>query len=145
MLDALFKNLSHNAGGYKIISQGQEIDKGYKPDVVLKNEDGYIIMECDTSTTRKGYIGGMVKAAKYLSGDKKGIAVFVIKEKANTKVRQIYAHLIPYFEWIMPLTNLQAVYLISTDAYCPIDRPVVLLGTDFIEQAKAILRVGARI
>src|SRR5258705_11773932 len=117
MHDALFKNLAHNAGGYQIISQGQQLDKGYKPDVVLKSQDEYIIMECDTGTTRKGYIGGMVKAAKYLSGDKKGIAVFVIQEKNNTTVKQIHLHLIPYFEWIKPLTNLQAVYLISTKAY----------------------------
>jgi hypothetical protein len=139
MQDSLFKNLLHNADGYQIISNGQEIDKGYKPDVVLKNEDDYIIMECDTNTTRKGYIGGMVKAAKYLSGNKKGIAVFVIKEKNNTTVKQIHSHLIPYFEWIKQLTNLRAVYLISTEAYCPFDKPLGLFGSDFMNQAKAIL------
>jgi hypothetical protein len=141
MQDALFKNLLHKAAGYQIISHGQEIDKGYKPDVVLKSEDDYIIMECDTGTTRKAYIGGMVKAAKYLSGNRKGIAVFVIEEKDNTTVTQIHSHLIPYFEWIKPLTNLKAVYLISVKAYCPVDKPLEIFTADFLNQAKAILRV----
>lgn len=141
MEDTIFKNLLHNADNFRIISTGQEITKGYKPDVVLQNGNDYIIMECDTSTTRKGYIGGMVKAAKYLSGEKKGIAVFVIKEKKNTTVNQIYTHLTPYFEWIEPLTNLRAIYIISTDTYCSLSTPLKMLDIDFMTQAKAIKRI----
>lgn len=140
MKDNDFKNLLHNADGYEIISRGLEIVKGYKPDVVLKQGDQYIIMECDTGTTRKGYIGAMIKAAKFLSGEKKGIAVFVIKEKKNTTVKQIHAHLRPYFEWIEPLTNLLAIYLISTDLYCTIDTPLELLEIAFLKEAKIIER-----
>ena len=141
MEDSVFKNLQHNASDFSIIATGQEIAKGYKPDVVLQNGDDYIIMECDTGTTRKGYIGGMIKAAKFLSGEKHGIAVLVIKEKKNTTVQQIHSHLIPYFEWIEPLTNLRAIYVISTDEYCAIDTPLKLLETVFMEQARAINRV----
>jgi hypothetical protein len=141
MEDRIFKNLLHNADNFEIISTGQEITKGYKPDIVLQNGDDYIIMECDTNTTRKGYIGGMVKAAKYLSGKKKGIAIFVIKEKKNTTVNQIYAHLTPYFEWIEPLTNLRAVYIISTDTYCALNTPLKILDTVFMTEAKAIRRI----
>lgn len=141
MEDKLFKNLLHNADNFKIISTGQEITKGYKPDIVLKNGDDYIIMECDTSTTRKGYIGGMVKAAKYLSGKKKGIAVFVVKEKKNTTVNQIHAHLTPYFEWIESITNLEAVHIISTEHYCSIGTPLKLLDVIFMTHAKTIYRM----
>lgn len=138
MEDSFFKNLLHNADNFTIISTGQEIAKGYKPDIVLQNDEEYIIMECDTGSTRKGFVGGMIKAAKYLTGDKKGIAVFVIKEKKNTTVKQIHAHLIPYFEWIQPITNLNAVYIISTDEYCSLTSPLKLLDEIFVQQAKVI-------
>lgn len=141
MKDSLFKKLQHNAENFKIISTGREITKGYKPDVVLRNCDDYIIMECDTSSTRKGYVGGMIKAAKYLTGKKKGIVVFVIKEKKNTTVKQIHSHLSSYFEWIAPITNLSAVYLISMQEYSTADTPLKLLDTIFVQQAKALKRI----
>jgi hypothetical protein len=141
MKDNIFKGLVHYADNYKIVTTGQEIAKGYKPDAMLQHGNDYIIMECDTNTTRKGYIGGMIKAAKYLTGDRKGIVVFVLKEKKNTTVKQIHAHLQPYFEWIEPLTNLQAVYVIATDKYCVADKPLKLLDADFMQHAKTIVRV----
>lgn len=141
MKDNIFKGLVHAADNYAIVATGQEIAKGYMPDAVLQNGNNYIIMECDTSTTRKGYIGGMIKAAKYLTGAKKGIVVIVLKEKKNTTVKQIHAHLQPYFEWIEPLTNLQAVYVIATDKYCIADTPLKLLDEEFMAHAKTITRV----
>ena len=139
MKDADFKNLLHTAKGFDIISRGGEITKGYKPDVVLKRDNEYIIMECDTNTTRKGYVGAMIKAAKYLSGEKKGFAIFVLKEKKNTTVKQIQAHLQSYFEWTASLTNLQAIYLISTDSYFSADTPLELFAADFMKHVKTVV------
>jgi hypothetical protein len=117
MKDKAFKKLAHYADNFELISNGREIAEGYKPDAMLRSGNSHIIMECDTSTTRKGFVGGMVKAAKYLTGDKKGVLVVVLKEKDNTTVKQIHAHLQPYFNWIKPLTNLEAVYVIASDHY----------------------------
>ncbi|MGE9310862.1 hypothetical protein ACLOAU_04430 [Niabella sp. CJ426] len=141
MRDNIFKKLTHSAENYEIIAIGAEISKGYKPDCVLRSGNDYIIMECDTGTTRKGFVGGMIKAAKYLTGEKKGIVIFVLKEKENTTVEQIYAHLKPYFEWIEPLTNLRELFVISTTNYCSAETPIKLLDADFMNHAKRIVRL----
>ena len=115
----------------KIIKTGGELVKGYKPNTVLQKKNEFIIMECDTGTSRKGYLGAMIKAAKFLSNDKSGILIFVIKEKSNTKVHQISEHLKDYFTWIKPLTNLRAIHLISNEKYCPLETPIKILGKNF--------------
>lgn len=141
MEDSIFKNLAHGADGYFIMLNGQEIDTGYKPDVVLRNGgDEYIIIESETGTNRKAFLGNMMKAAKYLSGTRSGIAVLVIKEHSNTTVEQIYRHLIPYFKWIMPLTNITAVYLINAEHYCVDAVPLKLLAPEFLSCARVISR-----
>jgi hypothetical protein len=131
MKDNDFKKLVHIADNYAVTKSGSELDKGYKPDTVLQKGKNYIIMECDTGTSRKGYLGAMIKAAKFLTKEKKGILVLVIKEKSNTKVSQIHQHLQNYYNWVKPLTNLNAVYLISHEKYCPSDTPIKILGKDF--------------
>jgi hypothetical protein len=136
--DYLFKSLNHKADNYKIVSKGIALSSGYKPDIVLQNNKDYIIIECETGTSRKGYVGGMVKAAKFLTGDNTGILVYVIKEKSNTNEQQIQAHLTEYFEWMKKLTNLKAIYIISTDKYCPATVPLKLLSKAFYKKTRAI-------
>jgi len=41
---------------------------------------------------------------------------------------------------IQPITNLNAVYLISTDEYCSLTSPLKLLDEIFVQQAKVIKR-----
>jgi len=53
MKDKLFKNLKHRAKGFSLYLNGQELEKGYKPDLVLKNKKDYIILESEVSTNRK--------------------------------------------------------------------------------------------
>ena len=118
MKDKLFKNLSHSAEGYAILNSGGQLTKGYKPDTVLQKRNEYIIMECDTGTSRKGYLGAMLKASKYLTNEKNGVLILVIKEKPNTTVKQIAEHLREYLIWLKPLTNLRVIYLIETTKYC---------------------------
>lgn len=131
MKDKVFKNLLHNAEGYSVLNSGGQLVKGYKPDTVLQKGNEYIIMECDTGTSRKGYLGAMLKAARFLSNERKGILVLVIKEKSNTTVKQIAEHLREYLAWLKPLTNLRIVYLIETTKYCPDKIPLQLLSTEF--------------
>lgn len=135
MKDNLFKQLVHAAKGYEILLSGKQLSKGYKPDCVLLGNDGYIIMECDTGTSRKGYLGAMMKAARFLSKTNTGVLVLVIKEKPNTTVRQIADHLRDYLSWLKPLTNLRQVYLIETTKYCQEKIPLRILSSEFIENA----------
>ncbi|TWI77669.1 hypothetical protein IQ13_4268 [Lacibacter cauensis] len=142
MKDKLFKNLLHSAEGYAIFNSGGQLTKGYKPDTVLKCGEDYIIMECDTGTSRKGYLGSMLKAARYLTKEKKGILILVIKEKPNTTVKQIAEHLREYLAWLKPLTNLRIVYLIETTKYCPDKIPLKLLSSEF---EKCAIKIKAEI
>jgi hypothetical protein len=138
MKDNIFKNLIHIADDFEIVKRGSQLVKGYKPDIVLQKENEFIIMECDTGTSRKGYLGGMIKAAKFLTNEKSGILIFAIKEKDNTKVSQIYEHLKDYYDWIKNLTNLNAIYIIAIDKYCPSETPLKILGKEFISHAMKI-------
>lgn len=138
MKDNFFKKLAHSADNYTIVKTGSQLEKGYKPDAVLQQKNDFIIMECDTGTSRKGYLGAMIKAAKFLSDKRKGILVLVIKEKDNTKVHQIYQHLKYYYSWIKPLTNLKSIYLISNERYCPGDSPLKILGKRFTKLSMII-------
>lgn len=135
MKDSLFKQLSHSADGYSVVNSGRQLAKGYKPDTVLQKGNDYIIMECDTGTSRKGYLGAMMKAARFLTNEKYGVIIFVIKEKPNTTVKQIAEHLREYLNWLKPLTNLRVVYLIETSKYCPDNVPLQIRSSDFIRDA----------
>lgn len=138
MKDKLFKNLLHSAEGYAVLNSGGQLTKGYKPDTVLKNGNEYIIMECDTGTSRKGYLGAMLKAARFLTSEKSGKLILVIKEKPNTTVKQIAEHLREYLAWLKPLTNLRVVYLIETTKYCPRETPLKILSSAFKKDSVAI-------
>jgi hypothetical protein len=131
MKDKLFKNLLHSAEGYAVLNSGGQLAKGYKPDTVLQKDNDYIIMECDTGTSRKGYLGAMLKAARFLTSENNGILILVIKEKPNTTVKQIAEHLREYLTWLKPLTKLRIVYLIETTKYCPDKIPLKLLSSEF--------------
>ncbi|MFX6815216.1 hypothetical protein ABTH42_18715, partial [Acinetobacter baumannii] len=118
-----------------ILNSGGQLTKGYKPDTVLQKRNEYIIMECDTGTSRKGYLGAMLKASKYLTNEKNGVLILVIKEKPNTTVKQIAEHLREYLIWLKPLTNLRVIYLIETTKYCPDKIPLKLLSLEFESSA----------
>lgn len=138
MKDKLFKNLLHSAEGYSVLNSGGQLAKGYKPDTVLQKDNEYIIMECDTGTSRKGYLGAMLKAARFLIKEKNGTLILVIKEKPNTTVKQIAEHLREYLTWLKPLTNLRVVYLIETTKYCPDKIPLKILSSEFEQCAITI-------
>lgn len=117
MKDRQFKDAPHIYRDYTMLKDGQELTAGYKPDYVLASAKDYVILESERNTSRKGFVGGMIKAAKFLQTPKSGFLVYVIQEKDNTTVSQIASHLVAYFNWIKPLTNLRKVYVISVDEY----------------------------
>jgi hypothetical protein len=84
----------------------QQIASGYKPDVVVRDTDGRLsaIIECETTTSRKAFLGDLLKAEKYASDD--GVhptLLIVLQEKENTTVEQIANHISNYSTWLAGL------------------------------------------
>jgi len=129
--DKVFKNLEHVYKDYTKYSNGQELEQGYKPDCVLKKNNQFVILESENNSSRKMYIGGMIKAAHFLQNEKFGILIYVIKHRNNTKPISIANHLRKYFEWIKDKTNLQEIYVIDTDNYFTNDKVLALDCEDF--------------
>ena len=91
--DKLFKRLLHQCDGYEIHLSGNSLEPGYKPDFVLKKEEDYLILESENASSRKTFVGGMIKAAHFLQGNRTGKLIFVIVAKKNTSARAIANHL----------------------------------------------------
>lgn len=128
--DKLFKALLHNCEGYTMFATGGALAPGYKPDV-LKNDNDFIILESELSTSRKTFIGGMIKAAYFLQGDKTGTLVYIMTLKKNTTAASIAAQLKTYLQWIVDKTNLRDVYVIEHSQYYASGQVQTLLGKDF--------------
>lgn len=129
--DRQFKDLLHCCNGYNNHLDGQEIEIGYKPDVVLRNGNDFLILESENSSNRKTFIGGMIKAAHYLQGERSGTLVFIMVPKDNTTAKSITEQLRTYFNWLKDKTNLKEIYVIEAGQYYANDCVLELLGTDF--------------
>jgi len=80
-------------------------------------------------------VGGMIKAARFLTSNKTGRMVYIIEVKKNTTEKQIADHLSEYLEWITDKTNLRDVFVISDKKYCPDSTPILLFGKTFYHKA----------
>ena len=136
--DMIFKSLGHSCKGYKMYKDGQSLEQGYKPDYVLKKDDNYIILESENSSSRKTFVGGLIKAAHYLQEERTGILVFIIVPKKNTKASSISSHLKKYFDWIKDSTNLREIHVIEAGHYLNEEKVVKLLSRDFKKLAHSI-------
>jgi len=133
--DKTFKSLPHSSKGFEKYLNGQQIEIEYKPDFVLKKGNEFIILESENSSSRKMYVGGMLKAAYFLQKKRVGILVFVIKPKINTKVSSIAKHLGPYFNWMKDNTNLSDVYVIDEKHYFKNNITLSIRGEEFASAA----------
>lgn len=133
--DILFKSLHHSYKGFNIHLNGQTLENGYKPDVVLKKGNQFIIIESENSSSRKTFVGGMIKAAHFLQGDKKGQLIFVMVPKKNTTASSLAKHLKPYLKWIKGYTNLKNVYFIESGSYFKNNEVLELDGNEFQKYA----------
>ena len=135
--DKLFKSLGHNHVGYEHFLNGQTLSPGYKPDFVLKKENKFIILESENGSSRKTFVGVLIKAAFFLRGGNEGELVFVIVPKKNTTASAIARHLKPYLEWIADKTNLKDVYVIEANHYYR-GKVLPLDGANFSKKAKKV-------
>lgn len=115
--DKVFKGLNHTFKSYQKFLDGGEIENGYKPDFVLKKNNEYIILESENSSSRKLFIGGLIKASHFLTGKKSGILLFVMVPKKNTTAISIAKQIKVYFSWIKDKTNLKEVWIIECNKY----------------------------
>lgn len=129
--DKVFKSLQHSHLGFQSLYTGQTLETGYKPDCVLKKGNQYIILESENSSSRKTYVGGMIKAAHFLQNEKKGKLIFVIVPKKNTKAETIAKHLKPYLVWLSDKTNLRDVFVIEAKKYYRAGQVLALDCDDF--------------
>jgi hypothetical protein len=136
--DKLFKELQHLCKGYKPFARGGILEQGYKPDYVLKKQNDYIILESENSSSRKTFVGGLIKAAHFLSGDKTGTLIFVIVPKPNTTDSAIARHLQKYLLWVSDKTNLRDVYVVESNSYYKDEALLTLLSKSFISIAKKV-------
>ncbi len=68
--DKEFKSLKHNLNEYSKYLCGQSLEQGYKPDYVLRKGNDYVILESENSSSRKTYVGGMMKAAHFVQDER---------------------------------------------------------------------------
>lgn len=130
--DKIFKSLLHGYLDYTNFSNGGEVEKGYKPDFVLNKDNDFIILESENCSSRKTFVGGLIKASHFLTGNRHGILIFVIVPKVNTKAESIALHLKKYFEFVTPISNIRNVYVIEADKYFNNDNVIKILEKDFI-------------
>ena len=133
--DKIFKSLKHSFKNYYRHSIGIGLEIGYRPDYVLKRGNNYIILESENSSSRKTYVGGLIKAAHFLRDEKKGRLIFIIVPKDNTKAISIAMHLKPYLNWIQDKTNLRDVYVVEASKYYCNETVLSLDCSDFYKHA----------
>jgi hypothetical protein len=85
MKDRQFKDAPHIYKKYEKKYDGQNLSDGYKPDYVLVNENDYVILESERNTSRKAFVGGMIKAAMFLQDEKKAFLFMLFKKKRIQK------------------------------------------------------------
>lgn len=124
MKDDAFKGLLHCLGTHRVVSRGNVVARGYKPDLTVFSDDDQLafIVECEQKTDRKAFLGDLVKAEKYAEDcGAYPVLVIVMQEFPNTTVQQIADHLVPYALWLARLKggklNLSDILVISDQEY----------------------------
>ena len=124
MKDKEFKSLSHVYGAYAFNSCGSAVDKGYRPDLTVKDENENIIFifENERKSKRKAFVGDLVKAYKYCDESKnEATLIIVLEEDEKRTVSNISNHLKIYFDWLKMKDNfksyLKNVIIISDIQY----------------------------
>ena len=137
MRDFAFKHLAHKVGGHRIASRGEEVAKGYKPDLTATDTSDrlVLILESESTTNRKAFLGDLVKAEKYAEEcEAHPSLVIVMQVYSNTTVKQIAEHLTPYVDWLARLKNgrlqLSDVLVISDEEYQQSIEANEVIGSD---------------
>ena len=96
------------------------------------------IATSENTSSRKTFVGGLIKAAHFLTENKTGILVFVIVPKKNTTADSIVNHLKPYYKWIKDKTNLKKVYIIEAKKYYAKEKVLEIATKEFHDNSYAV-------
>jgi hypothetical protein len=137
MYDNSFKNLDHRLGSLQPHTCGQELARGYCPDLTATQE-GYVrlIVESEPRCDRKALIGGYLKAEKFSQDARVApTLVFVMREQNRVSVRHMADHLrefIGFWKGVHPRGGVKEVLILSDVAYLKsLHRGIVLLSAEF--------------
>lgn len=137
MYDNSFKNLDHQLGSLETHTRGEELAKGYNPDLTATQE-GYVrlIVESEPRCDRKAVVGGYLKAEKYSQDARVTPSlVFVMREQNRTSVRQMADHLrefVGFWKGVHPEGGVKEVLILSDIAYLKsLQRRITVLSAEF--------------
>jgi hypothetical protein len=137
MYDNSFKNLDHQLGSLETHTRGEELARGYSPDLTATQE-GYVrlIVESEPRCDRKAVVGGYLKAEKYSQDARVAPSlVFVMREQNRTSVRQMADHLrdfVGFWKSVHPSGGVKEVLILSDIAYLKtLQRRITVLSTEF--------------
>jgi hypothetical protein len=118
MTDGEFKLLSHKCDRFSGHSVGRSIGIKYNPDVSLRCDNEYILIEHESEPNRKTVIADIAKAAFFLQNDKHGILVIVLTPKGESSFESYPNYCREFFNWIKGKSNLREVKFIHQEDYC---------------------------
>lgn len=148
MNDREFKSLAHygqNKGWRKV--SGKELSVGYKPDVVLRDENNAVrvILECENKTDRKAFIGALVKAEHFAQQQQRTVRqdgsdshpslelIIVMREFPNTQIESIHKQLSLYASWLRDLRgcnlSLSSIRLMTDESYLLANKSKIKIGS----------------
>lgn len=147
MKDSDFKALNHPIGkANTIASTGQEVSKGYRPDITVKDPSGLpvFILESEQKTDRKAFLGDLVKAEMYSQKEKcTPELIIVMRVFNNTTTKQISEHIRHYSDWLAGKNggtlNLSEIHVLSDTEYlAAISAAEVLGSTEFKKRGHVV-------
>src|SRR5690349_20278069 len=137
MYDNSFKNLDHQLGQLEPHTRGEELARGYSPDLTA-TQQGYVrlIVESEPRCDRKAVVGAYLKAETYSQDARVTRSlVFVIREQNRTSVRQMAYHLrafIGFWKSVHPDGGVREVLILSDIGYLKaLQRRITVLSAEF--------------
>ncbi|WP_445357039.1 hypothetical protein ACJJIC_12160 [Microbulbifer sp. ANSA002] len=128
-------------GNTKEVSSGGQVATGYKPDCVYKEGNKLWVLELESSTSRKGFIGGYIKAQKYFQENYPydGRLLFIINHKKRN-LMPIYQQIKQYHEWLKENgISVMPTYLMYDEPLLELTkRDVSIFSEEFLKSAELV-------
>lgn len=130
-------------GTTRLMHDGETVAVGYKPDRIYRRNGMFWVIEIESTTSRKGFIGGYLKAQKYFQDEHqgKGRLLFIInREKRNLEA--IGRQITQYHDWLKANgISVQPTYLMYHDRLNGlVKNKVDVLSRIFLKKADFVIR-----
>lgn len=129
--------------GSILIKDGGQVATGYKPDRVYEHNGEFWVVEIESSTSRKGFIGGYLKAQKYFHEEHEGLGklLFVINERKRN-LHSVSEQVKQYHLWLAEQgVSVQPTYfLYDTQLREFVAKKVKLFSKSFLAEPTVCVR-----